>query len=107
MSVLAVEQDHQDGLADRLLRAFSVQVEEIEKRIGANSADGIVEDAKVLSVLAKTLETLVGVQRRLSGEQSDEPVDFEVLRDELATRLNRLRVGTQEGCDLLDDRQGG
>ena len=63
-------------------------------RIAEKGGDGIVEDAKVLSGLAKTLETLVTVERRVNqGEQGEDTLDYDAVRTQLAARLLSLRLG--------------
>jgi len=81
------------SLVERLFRAFSIQLSDIETRIAEKTGDGLVEDARVLSGLAKTLETLVSVERKLVGEGGDEVVDMAAVRTELAERLAKLRLG--------------
>lgn len=78
-----------EGLVERLFAAFAVQVREIEARVARGSAE-IVEDAKILSGLAKTLDTLLSLDRRVCGKAEDAPVDPDRLRGELADRLARL-----------------
>jgi len=102
MTVLAVDRGSRRSLVERLFKAFSMQLSDIEVRIADKCGEGIVEDAKVLSGLAKTLETLVTVERRLTGEEGGEPLDFEALRTELAARLSSLRLGTRPVEEVVE-----
>lgn len=94
MTVVAMDDDTRERLVARLFRAFSMQLSDIEARIAEKGGDGIVEDAKVLSGLAKTLETLVTVERRVNqGEQGEDTLDYDAVRTQLAARLLSLRLG--------------
>ncbi|MEO1102144.1 MAG: hypothetical protein AAFW98_00175 [Pseudomonadota bacterium] len=99
MTALAMEDGSRESLVNRLFRTFSLQVAQIEERVRGHGVDEIVEDTKVLSALAKTLETLVGVERKLVNEDPDDPVDYEALRTELATQLASLRLGPGDDDD--------
>lgn len=81
-------------LVERLYRAFSMQLSDMETRIAEKTGEGTVEDGRVLSGLAKTLETLLSVERKLgeTGEVSG-ALDFQAIRTELADRLATLRLG--------------
>ena len=82
------------NLVERLFRAFSMQLSEIEARIADKTGEGIADDGRVLSGLAKTLETLVSVERKLIQTGDEEAtVDLDAVRTELAERLATLRDG--------------
>lgn len=93
MTGMAADAGARGSLVERLFRAFSIQLGDIEMRIAEKTGDGIVEDARVLSGLAKTLETLVSVERKLVQEDGGEMVDIAAVRTELAERLVKLRFG--------------
>ena len=93
MTAVAMDDDTRERLVARLFRAFSMQLSDIEARIAEKGGDGIVEDAKVLSGLAKTLETLVTVERRvIQGEQGEETLDYDAVRTQLSARLLAMRL---------------
>ncbi len=80
------------ALVGRLMRAFARQVSEVEARLGGEGgADE--RDARTLGVLAKTLETLIDLDRTAQGERTDgeEAKNLDAVREELARRLDRLR----------------
>lgn len=72
---------------ERLIRAFGTQVREIETRVKDGS--GLTEDTKVLSGLAKTLETLLALQSKVVKPRV-KGVDLEALRATLAKRIAAL-----------------
>ena len=92
------------NLVERLFRAFSMQLSEIEARIADRTGEGIADDGRVLSGLAKTLETLVSVERKLieSGDE-ETAVDLDAVRTELAERLAVLRDGLRGTDDAALD----
>ncbi len=82
------------SLVERLFRAFSMQLSDIEARIADKAGEGIVDDGRILSGLAKTLETLVSVERKLIQVDDEEAtVNLDGVRTELAERLAKLRAG--------------
>ena len=84
------------ALAARLWKAAELQAEEIENRLamGARSAAEAEKDARVLSILAKTLRDLSSVDDANCGsDEHDEDTasdDLETLREELGKRLKRI-----------------
>ncbi|MEM8664097.1 MAG: hypothetical protein AAGF49_08260 [Pseudomonadota bacterium] len=108
MTVLAMDEGSRESLVNRLFRAFSVQVSQIEERVRGHGVDEIVEDTKVLGALAKTLETLVGVERKLINEDPDNPVYYDALRTELMSQLKGLKLGpAPEGEESAGGIDGG
>ncbi|XWN33716.1 MAG: hypothetical protein ROR55_11940 [Devosia sp.] len=79
-----------ESLVQRLFGAFAMQVQDIEKRIAEHGGAEIVEDTKVLSGLARTLETLIALDKKVSGEGTG-LADAAELRAEIAERLARLK----------------
>ena len=76
-----------EGLVQRLFEAFALQVRDIEARVREGAQIG--EDTKVLSGLAKTLETLIALDRKVAID--DKVPDIERVRAELSERLAKLR----------------
>lgn len=87
-----VEETPQTLLA-RLYRTFAKQVAEAEARAGRGDVAEAERDAKVLSVLAKTFETLWALAgtKQQGGEAANEAVtDLDQLQREIAQRLARM-----------------
>jgi hypothetical protein len=84
------------ALAARLWRAAELQAAEIEARLamGARSVAESEKDARVLSILAKTLRDLSAVDdANCEADDNDEDTasdDLETLREELGVRLRRI-----------------
>jgi len=57
---------NREELVKRLFGAFAVQVREMEARVAAHEGEEILEDAKILAGLAKTMEVLVSLDRKVS-----------------------------------------
>ena len=84
------------ALAERLWRAADLQAAEIEARLtaGPRPVADVERDARVLSVLAKTLRELSAV--KLMPEDMDDhgedatPDDIEALRNALGERLRKI-----------------
>lgn len=73
-----------------LYRACAAHVADIESRVGV-SAQNRERDARTLGILARTLDTLIDLDRRKAGDTAPEPeADIERLRADLAGRLARL-----------------
>lgn len=87
---------NREDLVERLFTAFSVQLDEIEARISGAEGHEILEDAKVLSGLARTLETLIALDKKVGHEEEGAP-DLEAVRAELAERLAHLDPRTRRG----------
>jgi hypothetical protein len=88
--------DPRNALAARLWRAAEMQAAEVEARIatGPRPAADAERDARVLSVLAKTLRELAALDAACREETDDEedaaPDDIDALRSALADRLRRI-----------------
>ncbi len=73
-----------------LYRACAAHVADIEARVGV-SAQNRERDARTLGILARTLDTLIDLDRRKAGAEAAEPeADIAQLRADLAGRLARL-----------------
>lgn len=73
-----------------LYRACAAHVADIEARVGV-SVQNRERDARTLGILARTLDTLIDLDRRKAGDTAPEPeADIERLRADLAGRLARL-----------------
>ena len=80
----------EEKLVARLYRTFERQVAELELRF-ANGEGGVEEkDARTLSVLARTLETLAKLREGTDDAVGAAPVDIEALRARLQKRLEQL-----------------
>lgn len=82
------------ALVRRLYDAFATQVNAIEQRIARQGSAVIAEDAKLLSGLVRTLETLISLDRKVQG--GEEIPDVTRIRAELAARLAKLEKDTTE-----------
>ena len=81
----------EEKLVARLYRTFERQVAELELRF-ANGEGGVDEkDARTLSVLARTLETLAKLRGGQDEDEGAGGVDIEALRARLQERLEQLR----------------
>lgn len=103
-----------DGVAEeklvaRLYRTFERQVAELELRFAGGEGGVEEKDARTLSVLARTLETLAKLREGADDASGAAPVDIEALRARLQKRLEQLDAegepaaasagGTQPGGD--------
>ncbi len=77
------------GLVERMFVAFSRQLHEVEQRIAAGGAE-IIKEHKTLGDLAKTMETLLSLDRKVAGDGQEGTPDLEGLRKELVERLARF-----------------
>ncbi|RAH98771.1 hypothetical protein DLJ53_24330 [Acuticoccus sediminis] len=77
------------GLVERMFEAFSRQLHEVEKRIAAGGAE-IIKEHKTLGDLAKTMETLLSLDRKVAGDGEEGAVDLARIRTEVMERLSRL-----------------
>jgi len=85
------------ALAARLWRAAELQAAEIEARLatGPRPVAEAERDARVLSVLAKTLRELSAVKADVEADDDDDdaaPNDLDELREALDQRLRRLSI---------------
>jgi hypothetical protein len=88
--------DPRAALTARLWRAAELQAAEVEARIatGPRPAAEAERDARVLSVLAKTLRELSAVDEKSQQEDDDDaaPDDIDELREALGERLRKLSI---------------
>jgi hypothetical protein len=95
--------DPRSALTARLWRAAEMQAAEVEARIatGPRPAADAERDARVLSVLAKTLRELAAVDAACREEPDDDedaaPDDIDELRAALGDRLRRISDKRQQG----------
>lgn len=92
------------SLVARLYRAFEDQLAGVEARL---AAPGIVieeKDARTLGSLARTLETLMSLEKRDTGaKKPTEPNDIDQLRAELARRIDRWAEGGTESTPAIEE----
>lgn len=82
----------------RLLNAVGKQLSEVEALLAGASNEG-ADQSKVLSALARTLDTLVSVERRVQTEE--EAPDTAHLRAELVARLAKLEAEAEAGVTAV------
>jgi hypothetical protein len=92
--------DPRAALAARLWRAAELQAAEVEQRIaaGPRPVAEAERDARVLSVLAKTLRELSAADPATRDEDEDDsaPDDIDELRTALHERLRKLSLERAE-----------
>jgi hypothetical protein len=79
-----------DGLLARLYAAVDHRLDAVDRpaeEAGAAAAD---RDARVLQTLAKTVETLKGLEAAGGDAEAGRDLDLDVVRAEIARRLDRL-----------------
>ena len=75
-------------MIDRLYRVFDRQTSDLEARAARPDTTTDEKDARALSVLAKTLETLIALDRDDGAKTAEpEPADRERYNAELARRI--------------------
>jgi transposase-like protein len=81
--------DQRAQLVGRLQRAFGKQLAALEKRARDAAGETLEKDARTLGVLAKTLETLIELDRDGAKVTKPEPVDrdLEAIDADLAARI--------------------
>jgi hypothetical protein len=87
--------DPRAALAARLWRTAEMQAAEVEARLatGPRPAVEAERDARVLSVLAKTLRELSAADAQARDEDDDAaPDDIDALREALGERLRKLSI---------------
>ena len=81
----------------RLYKAFERQVADVESRLLAAPAATEEKDARTLGTLARTLATLIALERDDGATATEpEPVDREELDADLARRIKRWAEGGEE-----------
>lgn len=80
-------------LVDRLYRVVARQIGEIEKRVADPAASAEERDARTLAAVARTLDLLVEIERRVVGDPAAArpEIDLDALRQDLARRIRGLR----------------
>ncbi|SHO66220.1 hypothetical protein SAMN02745172_02875 [Pseudoxanthobacter soli DSM 19599] len=82
------------AMVRRLMLAFARQVAEVEARLGPAGKPAGERDARTLGVLAKTLETLIELDRAAragDGGGDEAGKDADAVREDIARRIDRLR----------------
>lgn len=95
---------NREDLVERLFGMLAVQVGQIEGLVAAHGAEEVLEDQKILSGLAKTMEVLVSLEKKVSrGETAT--TDLDGIRAELSERLARLKgAARRKGKDEQAER---
>jgi transposase-like protein len=84
-------------MLDRLYRVFSRQLSDIEARLREEGAMAEERDARMLGTLARTLGTLMALERGDGAEANQtEPIDPHAIRAKLAQRIRELEGGEEE-----------
>ncbi len=101
-----------DKLLGRLFRAFERQIADLEQRFLAGGGSVEEKDARTLSVLARTFETLAKLRDEREGSTEDATVDLDELTSRLAERLAalgpyELAAGGADGAARGLDEPGG
>ncbi|MGL4635994.1 MAG: hypothetical protein ACRCWF_08440 [Beijerinckiaceae bacterium] len=105
-ALIQTQPDPRTALAARLWRAAELQAAEVEARIamGPRPAADAEKDARVLSVLAKTLRELAAVDAAVREDTTDDedaaPDDIDELRAALGDRLRRINTERRNGKDI-------
>lgn len=87
-----VEPIDRNLLVGRLFRAVERQIAEVERRFEGSAPPSLEEkDARTLGALARTLELLIGLERRAGHDASEPEPDIDEFRLDLARRLESLR----------------
>lgn len=89
--------DDAESVKGRLIRAVDRQIAKIETRVCKKGATVDEKDARTLGTLAKTLQTLIALDRD-AGAQPDqpEPADRDKLDADLAARIKRWAEGRED-----------
>ncbi|MBJ3774829.1 hypothetical protein [Acuticoccus mangrovi] len=95
IDIAADDRESREGLVSRLFAAFAMQVRDIEERAASHGGAEILEDTKLLSGLARTLETLISLDRKVSAGSEQTPADTDGMRAEIADRLARLNPASK------------
>ena len=83
--------DH-DLLVARLFRAVERQIAEVERHFEADDTPRLEEkDARTLGALARTLELLIGLEKRAGRDTPEPEPDIDEFRLDLARRIESLR----------------
>lgn len=80
-----------EGMVARLFATFQMQLREIEAKVRDGAGERIGEDTRTLQGLAKTLETLLTLDRRVTLADGSAAPDVEGLRAKVMERLASLR----------------
>ena len=101
---LAATMGDAEAVMGRLVRAVDRQVGRIESRLRRRGADFEEKDARILGTLAKTLATLMALERDGGAKAREtEPADRGEFRGEL---LRRIAAWAEEGAESADAAAG-
>ncbi len=79
-------------LVARLFRAVERQIAEVERHFEADDTPRLEEkDARTLGALARTLELLIGLEKRAGRDTPEPEPDIDEFRLDLARRIESLR----------------
>jgi hypothetical protein len=95
--------DPRASLAARLWRTAEMQAAEVEARLatGPRPAVEAERDARVLSVLARTLRELSAADAQVREEDDDAaPDDIDALREALGERLRKLSIDRARALEV-------
>ncbi len=112
-----------EHLVNRLYRAFDMEINRLEKRLGVGAGedtaalseknekgDAVAEaekTARTLSSLARTLDTLIELRAALPPGQQEAEKDEDALRQELAARIQKFSADRRHaGVSGAGDRGG-
>ncbi|MDQ0317845.1 hypothetical protein [Amorphus orientalis] len=88
------------AMVGRLYRVFEARIAALEARFDPEATIDTERDTKVLAALARTLDTLIALDRKARSEGAEAPAgendDIDALRQDLARRLDRL-AGRPDG----------
>ena len=93
---LARDFDDAGAVAARLLRVVDRQIARVEGRLKRKNAEIEEKDARILGTLARTLATLMALGEAGAGAEATEHADPDLLRAELARRIERWAGGGEE-----------
>jgi hypothetical protein len=79
-----------DALLARLYAAVGHRLDAVDRPAEAAGGAGADRDARVLQTLAKTVETLRGLEEAGGDDEAGRDLDLDVVRAEIARRLDRL-----------------
>ncbi|WP_420392557.1 hypothetical protein [Acuticoccus sp.] len=77
------------NIVERLFAALSKQLSKIETD-SSSEGDDVGERAKVIGLIAKTFETLIGVRSKVAAPDAKSSLDVDQIRRDLAERLAKL-----------------
>lgn len=101
MDVALTGDGRRADLINRLYDAFSENLSDVEEGRAVEKSAEVIETAKILNNLARTLQTLLRLE---DDEHTSDAPDIARLRQELADRLAQF-VGMRAGDEKTNDAQ--